>query len=313
MKEFPTQDLIIVPQFFNDIREKLTIFCSCNYNELSYPLPIRRDMFIERNAVRAYGSVFISAVIKNILYPNEGNEDPVHFKDCLNEILNEMKKEFHEITKEQNSSGTNSSEDLKETKDINTFFDTTKEVPSLISPHSKLKLTNFNKLLLDNKYWGFDIRIVPKELYKDLKIADYINIGKELSALSNDDEEKLDDSYGPVYEKGKLEKLQEDFINCFHKTKEEMKLPIKDFEYKYWEGHYSADTICAFDLINDVVQYEVSWQFEDAYMWLIPYIKSYINRNIEYHKQLVQCFIKTIRKILEYWNDVIVHVDQDSI
>ena len=87
-----------------------------------------------------------------------------------------------------------------------------------------------------------------------------------------------------------------------------MKLPVKDFEYINWEKPERSQTMGYYCLINDSVRYEMSSQFYDAYYWHIPYIKSYINRNYAYRKELVPCFVKTIRKILQYWNQVTFHI-----
>ena len=226
-----------------------------------------------------------------------------------------MKTTFHDIIQEQNINYETEKEETNriEIQYINSFFDTTKEPPSLIS--FNCQLPNFNQLILPRNIWNFDILKISKELYEGLKLIDYIDIQNQLTTTGNEEEETEQDEclYGPVHGKGLLEKLKEDFIYCFNETKKAMKLEVDDFEYKYWGKQYSSNTIYAFHLINDSVRYKISWKFISAYNWHIPYIKSYINRNLEYHKELVDCFVQTIRKILEYWNDVVFHLHQNLV
>ena len=130
----------------------------------------------------------------------------------------------------------------------------------------------FSKLIIPDRFWFFNRKQVNVQEYEDLKTKNYIS--REISQKSKE--------HGPVNYKGKYEKLKEDFIKCFNKNIESLKIEgAEPFRYeKLQYENYSEKVLGYYFKIYNSVQHFIKWRFQCPLLWHEPYIKAYLQRNI---------------------------------
>ena len=291
----PSEILFIDPEIVNSLKNRIVILSSCNLTEKAYSLPLRKKLYFPHKAIQIYGTIYMSAVINCLLYPSKFVDfTSKGFVYSINKEFQHLKKDFYEVILDQNKPKNPTDEDIKNIQKIEEFFKDGNTPPSYIKFDTMIP---FSKLILPDRFWFFDRKQVNVQEYEDLKTKNYISRG--VSPKSKE--------YGPVDGKGKYEKLKEDFIKCFNKNIESMKIEgVEPFRYEKLEDeNYSEIVLGYYCKIYNSVQRFIKWRFQCALLWHEPYIKAYLQRNTNHIEELSDCFIKTFEAIIPFWKGIL--------
>ena len=163
--------LIIDTQIVNTLKNRITILSSCNYNEEAFSLPLRKNLYFPYKHIQIYGTIYMSAVIKCLLHPSKFEDfTSKGFISGINTEFQNLKKDFYQVIKEQNSQKDPTPDDKAKMENIKRFFKDGNIPPSYIKFNDMIP---FNKLILPEKFWFFDTETVNEQEYEGLKNKNY--------------------------------------------------------------------------------------------------------------------------------------------
>ena len=312
LSKYPN-DYEINPLLFVSFQQKASIFCSCDSNTFSFPLPIRDFYIGSDSTISAHGSIYLSCVI-DCLFNKNFKSYTNEFVKQLQETFTNNKLKFESLVIEQNTIveddyiKTLNEEDQekihrkykKTLKYATDFFATNYQSSSTFS--SQQDLPDLSSLLIDRQYWPILIKEVDENDYKNLKIYHYLPLHETRKKTQEMNPYGPSSDYCDAW----------DFVFTFADyVNDHLPEDIKSYKYQYCPEDYKTfqpETEDIYGFITFTTIKYTNTNNGDAVLAVADDVKYNLEVTFKDHQEeLINLCIEAFETMLPLWKDIFLY------